>query len=179
MSSPFVGQIIMFGGNFAPAGWALCDGSLLPIQDYMELFNLIGATYGGDGQTTFAVPDLRGRVPIGDGQGLSKYALGNTVGQEQVVLTQSQLPPHTHPVAAVDQPGTASVPSGNVLLAPLGGQAGSGDYQVSGYAPPGNQTDLNAKSISPSGGSQPHSNIQPYLSVNYCIALQGVYPSAS
>jgi microcystin-dependent protein len=179
MSSPFVGQIIMFGGNFAPAGWALCDGSLLPIEEYMELFNLIGTTYGGDGQTTFAVPDLRGRVPIsnGQGRGLSNYALGNAVGMEEVRLTQSQLPPHQHPVAAVNQPGNANVPAGNVLLAPLGGQAGSGDFQVSAYAPAGNQTDLNANSVTPAGGSQPHSNIQPYLAVNYCIALEGVYPS--
>jgi microcystin-dependent protein len=181
MSTPFVGQIIMFGGNFAPAGWALCQGQLLAIGDYMQLFNLIGTTYGGDGETTFALPDLRGRVPISNGhaQGLASYALGNAVGQEAVRLTTSQLPPHQHPVAAVNQAGNASVPAGNVLLAPLGGQAGSGDFQVFAYAPPGSTTDLAAASVAAAGGSQPHSNIQPYLSLNYCIALEGIYPSPS
>ena len=180
MSSPFIGQIIMFAGNFAPAGWALCQGQLLSVAENEVLFNLIGVTYGGDGETTFALPDLRGRLPIssGKGQGLSNYALGNAVGLEQVQLTQSQLPAHQHPVVAVNQPGTANVPSGNVLLAPLGGQAGSGDFQVSAYAPPSNQTDLNANSIAAAGGSQPHSNIQPYQAVNYCIALDGLYPSS-
>jgi len=180
MSSPFVGQIIMFGGNFAPAGWALCQGQLLPIEGNEVLFNLIGTTYGGDGKTDFALPDLRGRLPVssGQGRGLSNYALGNTFGVEQVVLTQSELPPHGHPVVAANQPGNASVPAGNLLLSPLGGQAGSGQTQVSAYAPPGNQTALAANSVTAAGNGQPHSNLQPYLSVNYCIALKGVYPSS-
>ena len=180
MSSPYVGQIIMFAGNFAPVGWALCDGRLMAIADNMALFNLIGTTYGGDGESTFALPDMRGRVPLSQGQGQrpSYYALGQRVGVENVALTQGQLANHGHPVMAVNQPGNANVPSGNVLLAALGGQAGSGDFQVSAYAPPGAQTQLNANTVGTTGGGQPHSNIQPYQSLNYCIALTGAYPSA-
>ena len=180
MSSPYVGQIIMFAGNFAPVGWALCQGQLLPIADNTALFNLIGTTYGGDGKSTFALPDMRGRVPLSQGQGqrLSNYTMGQQVGVETVKLTPGQLASHGHSVLAVNQPGSTNVPSGNVLLAPLGGQAGSGNFQVSAYGPPGAQTQLNANTVSATGGSQPHDNVQPYQSLNYCIALTGVYPSA-
>ena len=179
MPTPYVGQIIMFAGNFAPQGWALCQGQLLPISEYQVLFQLIGTTYGGNGQSTFALPDLRSRVPIGDGQGqgLSNYAIGRTVGTEAVVLTQTQLPPHGHPVAAITPQGTANVPAGNTLLAALGGQAGSGPDQVPAYGPPNDQTQLSANSVGSAGGSQPHGNLQPYLAINYCIALNGAFPS--
>jgi microcystin-dependent protein len=179
MSSPYVGQIIMFAGDFAPAGWALCQGQVLSIAENQALFNLIGTTYGGDGESTFALPDMRGRVPISQGQGqrLSNYALGQQVGVEAVTLTPGQLANHGHPVLAVNQPGNANVPSDNVLLAALGGQAGSGNFQVFAYAPPGAQTQLNANTVGTTGGSQPHGNVQPYLSLNYCIALTGTYPS--
>ena len=179
MPTPYVGQIIMFAGNFAPQGWALCQGQLLPIADNEVLFQLIGTTYGGDGQSTFALPDLRGRVPIGDGQGrgLSNYAIGDTVGTEGVVLTQPQLPAHVHPVAAVSQQGTGNIPANNVVLAALGGQAGSGPDQVPAYGPPRDTTQLASNTVGNAGGSQPHTNLQPYLAINYCIALYGAYPS--
>jgi len=118
MPSPFVGQIIMFAGDFAPPGWALCDGQLLPIEGNEVLFDLIGTTYGGDGSETFALPDLRSRVPIGQGQRrpLSNYPLGAMVGRETVTLRASELAPHSHRVVGLTQPGSANVPSGNVLL---------------------------------------------------------------
>jgi microcystin-dependent protein len=179
MPTPYIGQIIMFAGDFAPQGWVLCHGQLLPIADNPALFQLIGTTYGGDGDATFALPDLRGRVPIGDGQGrsLSNYAIGQQVGVEAVTLTSAQLPPHSHPVAALRGRGSAHVPANNVLLAALGGDAASGQYEVSAYAPARDATELNAHTVGLAGGSQPHNNLQPYLSVNYCIALQGVFPS--
>lgn len=180
MPTPYVGQIIMFAGNFAPQGWALCEGQLLSIADNMALFNLIGTTYGGDGQSTFALPDLRGHVPVsqGRGPGLSNYALGEWAGVEAVTLSQYQLPSHSHTVLAVAQPGDANIPSDQKLLATLGGQAWSGDFAVSAYAQAGAQAQLNANTVGPTGGSQQHDNIQPYQSLNYCIALTGLYPSS-
>jgi microcystin-dependent protein len=177
MPTPFIGQIIMFGGNYAPRGWALCDGSLLPIAGNEALFNLIGTTYGGDGQETFGLPDLRSRIPIGDGQGrgLSSYAIGETVGVETVGLNPRQLPPHSHPVYAADRPGSADAPAGNALLSALGGQAES-EYQLCAYAPPGDQTQLSAATVGGAGGGQPHSNVQPWAVVTYCIALVGQAP---
>jgi len=175
MPSPFVGQIIMFAGDFAPPGWALCDGQLLPIEGNEVLFDLIGTTYGGDGSETFALPDLRSRVPIGQGQRrpLSNYPLGAMVGRETVTLRASELAPHSHRVVGLTQPGSANVPSGNVLLSALGGQAGA----IPAYAPANHPTALNAASVGPAGGTQPHDNMQPYQAVNYCIALTGLYPS--
>ena len=179
MPTPYVGQIIMFAGNYAPQGFALCQGQLLSIADNQVLFQLIGTTYGGDGQSTFALPDLRARVPIGDGQGrgLSNYAIGQTVGTEAVVVAQPQLPAHGHPVAAVGQQGTGNIPANNVVLAALGGQAGSGPDQVPAYGPPNDPVQLAANSVGSAGGSQPHTNLQPYLAINYCIALNGGFPS--
>jgi len=179
MPTPFVGQIIMFAGDFAPEGWALCDGSLLPVADHQDLFALIGTTYGGDGQDTFGLPDLRGRVPIGDGQGqgLSNYIIGETCGVETVKLQRDHLPQHSHRVAAVHDQGNTNVPAGNVVLAALGGQAGSGEFQVAAYAPAGDLLPLNQNSVSVAGGDQPHGNIQPYQAVNYCIALTGAMPT--
>jgi microcystin-dependent protein len=173
MSEPFVGQIILFAGNYAPAGWALCDGSLLPIAEYEVLFNAIGTTYGGDGRGTFALPDLRSRVPIGEGQGRgSNYSLGQAVGAEAATLTGQQIPVHSHPALAAEQAGNANVPAGNALLAPLGGQAAS-EYQLVAYGPASDIVELNANSVGAIGGGQPHSNVQPFGTINYCISLYG------
>jgi microcystin-dependent protein len=178
MSQPFVGQVIRVGFNFAPAGWAFCEGQLLPIDQYATLFNLIGTTYGGDGQTTFALPDLRGRTALsmGQGQGLSSYTLGQNGGSETVTLTAQQIPQHQHLVNVITSAGTASTPGTSVLLANEGPQ---GISQVFTYAPydQANQTGLLPSSIALSGGSQPHENRQPFLVIRYCISLFGVFPS--
>ena len=177
MSSPFVGQIMLFAGNFAPEGWAICDGRLLPAEENQALFNVIGTTYGGD-HSMFALPDLRGRVPIGQGQGrgLSPYQIGQTVGAESVHVTTAQLPPHGHVVSAADGPGNSNIPADNTVLSGLGGQAASGQFETPGYAPPGNETALHPRSVGMSGGSQGHGNVQPYLTFNFCIALSGANP---
>ena len=177
MSDPFLGEIRLVGFTFAPQGWALCDGQLLSIAQNTALFSLLGTTYGGNGQTTFALPDLRGRVPIhpGQGSGLSNYALGEQSGSENVSLNVSQLPAHNHPLASSNQPGSGSNPSGNfpaVLNEP------SGSIAVNGYLASSNST-LNPAAIGIAGGNQPHPNLQPLLCVNYIICLQGIYPSRS
>jgi len=174
MSSPFAGQIMIFAGNSAPPGWALCNGQLLSAAENAQLFNLIGTTYGGD-HSMFAVPDLRGRVPIGQGQGrgLQPYQIGQTVGAESVHLTTAQLPLHGHVVSAVDGPGNCNIPAGDTLLSSLGGQAASGEFQTPAYAPPGSETALHPNSVGMSGGSQPHDNRQSFLIFNFCIALSG------
>lgn len=178
MSSPFVGQIMIFAGNFAPVGWAVCDGQLLSVAENEQLFNLIGITYGGDSVSTFALPDLRGRVPIGQGQGpgLSPYQIGETVGAESVFLRTSQLPPHSHIVSAVDGPGNGNIPADNTVLSGLGGQAASGEFQTPAYAPPGSEMALYPNTVGMNGGSQPHDNRQPFLVFNFCIALSGANP---
>lgn len=166
MAQPYVGEIRMFGGNFAPAGWFFCDGSLLPISQYETLFNLIGTTYGGDGQTNFAVPDLRGRVPIHQGGG---FTLAQTGGAEEITLTVSQIPSHSHAMLACQNTGTGSNPGGNVL------------DQMSGailfYKEQAPNVALNSAVIGPVGGSQPHTNFQPYLCISFIISLFGIYPS--
>jgi microcystin-dependent protein len=182
MSEPFIGQIMMFAGNFAPQGWALCDGSLLSISQNTALFSILGTTYGGNGQTNFALPDLRGRVPVhqGSGPGLSSYSLGQSGGSENVTLTGNQLPSHTHGATAtvtINANGNRAdqtAPGGSV---PAGGNAPQ-------YASrPDGSTTMNAGmasasvNVQPSGGSQPFSVIQPYLCVNFVIALQGIFPS--
>ena len=179
MSSPFIGQIMIFAGNFAPVGWALCDGRLLEISDNEPLFRVIGTTYGGDGTVTFALPDLRGRVPLGDGAGpgLSSYQLGQKVGAESVALTPTQMPSHAHPVNAVNAPGNGNIPAGNTLLSAVGGQAASAPYQTPAYAAPsGNTTSLAGTSVASTGGGQTHQNLQPFLVFNFCIALSGANP---
>ena len=180
MSSAFIGQVMIFGGNFAPAGFAICDGSLLSVAENTELYQLIGTTYGGDGVNTFALPDLRGRVPIGQGQGpfTSPHPIGQIVGVESVMLAISQIPPHSHRLNAVDGPGTTNIPADNTVLSGLGGQASSGEFQTPAYAAKGNQVALNARSVGASGGSQPHQNRQPYLAINFCIAVSGPLPLA-
>jgi microcystin-dependent protein len=165
VAQPFVGTIVIFGSNFAPQGWHLCDGSLLPINQYTAVFSLLGTFYGGNGTTTFGLPDLRGRVPIGPGQGtgLSPYTIGQAGGVETVVLTTGQLPTHTHSQPATAGDETTNRPNGAV---PARGGV---------YATPADSSAL--QPTSPAGSNQPHVNIQPYLAINYIIALQGIFPS--
>lgn len=163
MSQPYVGEIRMFAGNFAPAGWMFCEGQLLPISEYEVLFQLIGTTYGGDGQSTFQLPDLRGRLPIHNGNG---FTLAQSGGVETVTLTTTTIPAHTHTVLATTNSNTASLPNGNFLA------AGPDIYDV---GVPGGST--MAPAISSVGGSQPHDNFQPYLCVDFIISLFGVFPS--
>jgi microcystin-dependent protein len=173
MGQPYVGEIRMFGGNFAPAGWMTCDGQLLPISEYETLFNLIGTTYGGDGQSTFALPDLHGRVPVHMGTSFAggTYTLAQTGGQQTVTLTTQQLPSHSHPLTATNTSQTLS-PSNAIPAVPNSTQSNTAIYD--GTAP---TTGLLPASIQAQGGSQPHDNMQPYLAVTYIISLFGIYPS--
>jgi microcystin-dependent protein len=167
MSEPYIGEIRMFAGNFAPAGWALCDGALLPISENETLFNLIGTTYGGDGQATFALPDMRGRLPLHNGSG---FVLAETGGTETVTLTTAQLPVHTHALTASTGIGSAHVPAGKVL-------AQSPSLALYGESAPSVTTA--PESTTASGGGQAHDNMQPYLCINFILSLYGVYPSPS
>ena len=170
MSQPFVGEIRMFGGNFAPSGWMLCEGQLLPISEYETLFNLIGTTYGGDGQETFALPDLQGRIPIHQGtnpKGGSTYILAEQGGVEAVTLTTQQIPIHSHPVLASTNPGNATQPKGNVT-------AQNASVTIYRAQPPA--VNMNNQAVGITGGSQPHDNFQPYLCINFIISLFGVFP---
>jgi len=176
MGQPFVGEIRMFAGSFAPAGWAFCSGQLIPISENDTLFNLIGTTYGGDGQETFALPNLQGRLPLhqGQGSGLGNYIIGEASGVESVTLTTQQIPVHNHPPQVLSgSGGGASTPTSGTILA---------DCQVATtntYTPflaANAQVQMNNNSISPTGGSQPHNNIQPTLCISYIISLFGVYP---
>lgn len=175
MSEPFIGEIIMFGGNFAPRGWAFCDGQLLAISSNTALFSILGTTYGGDGKTTFALPDLRGRVAIhpGAGAGLSRYTLGEKGGAESVTLTTNNLPSHSHTLEASTSPGTSNSPTSNVLGSYGTSAPPSGPY-VSGSA----NTTMGT-SVGNTGGNQSVGIVQPYLSVNFIIAITGIYPSRS
>lgn len=165
MSSPFIGEIRMFGGNFAPAGWAFCNGALIPISENDALFNLIGTTYGGDGQSTFALPNLQSRVPIHVGPG---FAQGQTGGTETVTLTLNQIPSHSHVPQAQSAAGTAASPSNAVW-------ANSSLGQFDNVNPPDSPMDPGA--LAPSGGSQPHDNMVPFLAVNFILSLFGIFPS--
>jgi microcystin-dependent protein len=167
MSDPYIGEIRMFGGNFAPAGWAFCQGQLVPISEYDTLFNLIGTTYGGDGQSTFGLPNLQGRVPVHTGPGM---VLGQMAGSESVTLTTQQLPVHTHPMAA-------SSDAANVITGANGVLAASVSLAAYFASPP--DAALNAASVLPVGGNQPHENMQPYLAINFIISLFGIYPNPS
>jgi microcystin-dependent protein len=170
MSDPFVGEIRMFGGNFAPLGWAFCDGSLLPISENDVLFVLIGTTYGGDGQTTFQLPDLRGRVPIHLGQGpgsSNNYVLGEMGGVESVTLTNGQIPQHTHPLLATSAAADQTSPKGNLLAR----------ADVDMYAADSADQTMHGNSLTAAGGSQPHENMAPYLAVSFIISLYGIFPS--
>jgi len=157
----------MFAGNFAPAGWMFCAGQLLPISEYETLFNLIGTTYGGDGQSTFALPDLQGRVPVHVGSGFTQ---GQTGGVEQVTLTASQIPAHSHQILVPGSQGNLPNAQGNLL--------GDGPGTLTPYHASG-ALNMSANALTPAGGSQPHSNLQPYLALSFIISLFGVFPSPS
>ncbi|HEY1604436.1 MAG TPA: tail fiber protein [Allosphingosinicella sp.] len=177
MGQPYVGEIRMFGGNFAPAGWAFCDGQLLPISENDTLFNLIGTTYGGDGQNTFALPDLRGRVPLHQGSnGTSNYILAENGGVEQVTLNTNQIPQHTHAPLGMNTTATANKGT-NVLFPANMGPAGQNQVKTYGPNDSANQVQLAANTIPPQGGSQPHENIQPILAINFILSLFGVFPT--
>ena len=176
MSDVYLGQIQAFGFSFAPRGWALCQGQLMNIQQNQALFALLGTTYGGNGTTTFGLPDLRGRVSNSQGQGpgLANYTLGELSGSENVTLNQTQMPLHNHLITTNNSQGTSPTPSGNV---DAGVSFARGQTPPNIYAASSDGTTLKAGTLTTAGGSQPHSNLQPYLTVNFCIALQGLFPS--
>jgi len=167
MAQPYVGEIRMFAGNFAPAGWMFCEGQLLPISENETLFQLIGTTYGGDGESTFALPDLRGRIPIHQGTG---FILAETGGAEEITLTVNQLPAHGHPLLASSDPASSGNPQSQVLAA----SRTAGQFMYLEDTPIVNMA---ATAIPPVGGSQPHTNFQPYLCVDFIISLFGIFPS--
>jgi microcystin-dependent protein len=166
MAQPYVGEIRMFAGNFAPAGWMFCEGQMLPISENEVLFQLVGTTYGGDGQTTFALPNLSSRVPIHQGNG---FNLAETGGAEEVILNVSQIPSHTHVPLANSANGTSTDPTNNFWAAQ------PALLQYSGPATA--NLSLPANTLAPTGGNQPHTNFQPYLCVNFIISLFGIFPS--
>lgn len=170
MSNPYVGEIRMFGGNFAPAGWLFCEGQLLPISEYEVLFQLIGTTYGGNGEDSFALPDLRGRVPVhsGTGPGLTQRLLGEQGGVENVTLTLNQIPQHTHGVAASRNPAASTYDATNGVPAVVVG--------TSVYGPVGTPAAMTPNAIGTAGGNQPHTNMAPYLSVSFIISVYGIFP---
>ena len=169
MGQPYIGEIRMFAGNFAPAGWAFCDGQLMPISENDALFTLIGTTYGGDGQETFGLPNMQSRIPIhaGTGAGGITRIIGEMAGVEQVTLTTQQIPVHNHSFVASTAVGTQNAPAGEVLA--------SGSTVLT-YRPTAPTQPMAAQSISPTGGSQPHDNMVPFLCINYIISLFGIFP---
>jgi microcystin-dependent protein len=171
MSNPFVAEIRIFPFNFAPKGWAFCDGQILPLSQNTALFSLLGTTYGGDGKSNFALPNMQGNAPMhpGQGPGLSLHDLGETGGSDTVTLLESEIPSHPHALMENTTTGTKSPPQGNSIA------------RVSGatpYLPPTGATlaALSSSAVAPAGGDQPHNTLMPYLTLNFCIALQGVYP---
>lgn len=169
MAQPYVGEIRMFAGNFAPAGWMFCDGQLLPISENDVLFQLIGTTYGGDGESTFALPNLQSRVPIHMGSNAGQtFLIGEAAGVESVTLSVQQIPSHTHPLLGSTGNGAQANPNNNVLAS---------STLVKPYAQETASVAMAPTSIGPVGGSQPHDNIQPYLCVNFIISLFGIFPS--
>lgn len=171
MADPFVAEIRIFPFNFAPKGWAWCDGQLMPISQNTALFSLLGTTYGGDGKSNFALPDLQGNAPMhpGQGPGLSLHDLGETGGSETVTLLQSEIPAHSHGLSATATfAGSGNNPAGNVLA--------KGASGLLAYAPPGGLVSMSDQALAPAGGDQPHNNMQPYLTFYFNIALQGVFP---
>lgn len=172
MADPFVAEIRIFPFNFAPKGWAWCDGQLLPLSQNTALFSLLGTTYGGNGKSNFALPDLQGRAPMhpGQGPGLSLHDLGETGGSETVTLLESEIPSHSHAMQGTAGIANQNSPAGLLMGRPFGGG--------SMYKAPAGTTIvmLSDQSLAPSGGDQPHNNLQPYLTFYFCIALQGVFP---
>jgi len=170
---PFIGQLMLVSFNYAPQGWMFCDGSLLPISQYQALFSLLGTTYGGNGTTTFGLPDLRGRVPVGatlsgGGQQLTRYQMGDTGGSETVALTPAQMPMHNHTIKTNDSSETQNTSNGNYL-------GGGGRTPI--YSKQAGTTTLASDAVSSAGGSQPHDNRQPYVGMNWIIAVTGIWPS--
>ena len=173
MGEPFIGEIRMFGGNFAPAGWAFCQGQLMPISENDALFTLIGTTYGGDGQETFGVPDLQGRAPMHAGQGpgiTQNYVLGEQAGVESVTLSTQQIPIHNHAVVASTNVASSTTASGNIT-------ASSNQLKI--YDQGGTSKLFANNTLTPVGGSQPHENLQPYLCISFILSLFGVFPTQS
>src|SRR3954447_11939499 len=170
MTDPFLGEIRLFPYTFAPQGWALCNGQIMSISQNTALFSLIGTIYGGNGQTTFALPDLRGRVAVSSGQGpgLSTYDVGQTGGLESVLLAESQMPSHNHEMAVNGATSGSEKPNNRYL-----GRASNG----TAYAGTSNGRTLNPNAVARSGGGQPHENRPPHLTLNYCIALEGIFPA--
>src|SRR5471030_2445367 len=166
---PFVAEIRIFGFNFAPKGWAFCNGQLLPLSQNTALFSLLGTTYGGDGKSNFALPNMQGNAPMhpGQGPGLSLYDLGENGGSQTVTVLQSEIPAHTHTLNASFQNGNTRLASGREPAAGVG---------VGFYGPTPFDVQLNFNALPPAGGDQPHNNMMPYLTLNFCIALQGVFP---
>jgi microcystin-dependent protein len=174
VSNPFIAEIRIFPFNFAPKGWAFCDGQLMPISQNTALFSLLGTTYGGDGKSTFALPNLQGCAPMqpGQGPGLSLYDLGETGGSDTVTLLQTEMPSHTHALMASSQRGVDATPGGENLAHSVGASL----YQSNTSA---NMVSLNPVAVGVAGGSLPHNNLMPYLTLNFCIALNGVFPARS
>ena len=174
MSDQFLAEIRIFPFNFAPKGWAFCNGQLLPISQNTALFSLLGTTYGGDGKSTFALPNLQGDAPMqaGQGPGLSLRDLGETGGSETVTLLQSEIPSHTHSLVAATSSSTKSTPAGNSLTRTSSG--------ATPFKAPGSpQVSMSTRAVNGTGGNLPHNNMQPYLTLNFCIALQGIFPPRS
>jgi microcystin-dependent protein len=173
MADPFVAEIRIFPFNFAPKGWAWCDGQLLPLSQNTALFSLLGTTYGGNGQSNFALPDLQGRAPMhpGQGPGLSLHDLGETGGSETVTLLESEIPAHSHSVMANTSPGTLQTPASDRGLS----RSQGGNAYVPGSPTPA-LVSMAPETLAPAGGDQPHNNLQPDLTFYFCIALQGVFP---
>lgn len=179
MAEPFLSQIACFGFNFAPRDWALCQGQLMPIQQATALFSLLGVNFGGDGKTTFGLPNLQGSAPIGYGQGpgLPDYAIGESGGVGTVTLTQSEMGVHNHSFNATSDAATTTVSSGNQFGKARKGSPVAGFTSGLIYSPGNPTTALSPGSVQPAGGNLPHTNMQPYLALNYCIALSGIFPS--
>jgi microcystin-dependent protein len=167
---PFVAEIRIFPFNFAPKGWAFCDGQLLPLSQNTALFSLLGTTYGGDGKSNFALPNMQGNAPMhpGQGPGLSLHDLGETGGSETVSLLESEIPSHSHAVMTQTNPGSVKLPGPDTSISRAAGE--------NVYGPANNLVAFAGETLAPAGGDQPHNNMQPYLTLNFCIALQGVYP---
>lgn len=166
---PFVAEIRIFPFNFAPKGWAFCDGQILPLSQNTALFSLLGTTYGGDGKSNFALPNMQGNAPMhpGQGPGLSLHDLGETGGSDTVSLLESEIPSHSHAWTVSGADAVTGSPSDQLFASGIG---------IGMYAVPGGLTQLSDNALAPAGGDQPHNNMQPYLTLNFCIALQGVYP---